>query len=237
MCFQGARLATFVKLCAEILAVASDGVLDIEDITGVSVLQAEVPQSPPLSNRESGEVRQSQSETVTLEERQHSLQSVKCNKSPTAAKSNVLSPDKSVNFVPLNSQSTELHLNEIGRALKEFEPKKDSIHNGNPPNLPYTESCPDAFVENNSTIPAPTGNSSATLNPNLHPHLNTQEAINSACDNQSPRASMLATKPRWTRVCRVSSTPKAKVSQGNLNYGKRPLTLNDNFSKLPNKRC
>ena len=34
-----ARLATFVKLCAEILAAASDGVLDIEDITGVSVLQ------------------------------------------------------------------------------------------------------------------------------------------------------------------------------------------------------
>uniref|UniRef100_A0A7N2LVQ9 Uncharacterized protein n=1 Tax=Quercus lobata TaxID=97700 RepID=A0A7N2LVQ9_QUELO len=34
-----ARLATFVKFCAEILAAASDGVLDIEDITGVSVLQ------------------------------------------------------------------------------------------------------------------------------------------------------------------------------------------------------
>ena len=34
-----ARLATFVKLCAEIPAAASDGVLDIEDITGVSVLQ------------------------------------------------------------------------------------------------------------------------------------------------------------------------------------------------------
>ena len=34
-----ARLATFVKLCAEILAAASDGVLNIEDITGVSVLQ------------------------------------------------------------------------------------------------------------------------------------------------------------------------------------------------------
>ena len=34
-----ARLATFVNLCAEILAAASDGVLDMEDITGVSVLQ------------------------------------------------------------------------------------------------------------------------------------------------------------------------------------------------------
>ena len=28
-----------MKLCAEILAAASDGVLDMEDITGVSVLQ------------------------------------------------------------------------------------------------------------------------------------------------------------------------------------------------------
>ena len=32
-------LATFAKLCAEILAAASDGMLDIEDITGQSVLQ------------------------------------------------------------------------------------------------------------------------------------------------------------------------------------------------------
>jgi hypothetical protein len=32
-------LATFAKLCAEILAAASDGMLNIEDITGQSVLQ------------------------------------------------------------------------------------------------------------------------------------------------------------------------------------------------------
>lgn len=32
-------LATFAKLCAEILAAASDGVLDIADVTGQSVLQ------------------------------------------------------------------------------------------------------------------------------------------------------------------------------------------------------
>ena len=32
-------LATFAKLCAEILAAASDGMLDTEDITGQSVLQ------------------------------------------------------------------------------------------------------------------------------------------------------------------------------------------------------
>lgn len=32
-------LATFAKLCAEILAAASDGMLNIDDITGQSVLQ------------------------------------------------------------------------------------------------------------------------------------------------------------------------------------------------------
>lgn len=32
-------LATFAKVCAEILAAASDGMLNIEDISGQSVLQ------------------------------------------------------------------------------------------------------------------------------------------------------------------------------------------------------
>lgn len=32
-------LATFAKLCAEILAAASDGMLNIDDSTGLSVLQ------------------------------------------------------------------------------------------------------------------------------------------------------------------------------------------------------
>jgi condensin-2 complex subunit D3 len=32
-------LATFAKLCSEILAAASDGLLNIEDATGQSVLQ------------------------------------------------------------------------------------------------------------------------------------------------------------------------------------------------------
>ena len=34
-------LATFAKLCAEILAAASDGALNIDDVTGHSVLQVE----------------------------------------------------------------------------------------------------------------------------------------------------------------------------------------------------
>lgn len=38
-------LATFAKICAEILAAASDGLLNIEDTTGQSVLQV------PISNQ------------------------------------------------------------------------------------------------------------------------------------------------------------------------------------------
>lgn len=36
-------LATFAKLCAEILASVSDGMLNIEDVTGQSVLQVLIP--------------------------------------------------------------------------------------------------------------------------------------------------------------------------------------------------
>lgn len=35
-------LATFAKLCAEILAAASDGMLNLEDATGQSVLQVSI---------------------------------------------------------------------------------------------------------------------------------------------------------------------------------------------------
>ena len=35
-------LATFAKLCAEILAAASDGALNIDDVTGRSVLQVKL---------------------------------------------------------------------------------------------------------------------------------------------------------------------------------------------------
>lgn len=45
-------LATFAKICAEILAAASDGLLNIEDTTGQSVLQVPIPnESPQLPKR------------------------------------------------------------------------------------------------------------------------------------------------------------------------------------------
>lgn len=37
-------LATFAKLCAEILAAASDGMLNMEDVHGQSVLQVVIPE-------------------------------------------------------------------------------------------------------------------------------------------------------------------------------------------------
>nr|POE45577.1 hypothetical protein CFP56_39575 [Quercus suber] len=172
-----------------------------------------------------------------MEERQHSLQSVTCNNSPEAARSNGPNPDKGINSAPLISQNTDFHLNEIGRALNEVDPKKDSSHIGTHSNLPFTESCPHVSVKNISTFPDSIGNGSTAFNSGLQSELNTHEAINSARDNQSPRAATLAPKPQWTRVCHVSSTPQEEVSQGNLNYGKRSFTLNDDHSKLPNKRC
>nr|POE70624.1 hypothetical protein CFP56_40942 [Quercus suber] len=54
------------------------------------------------------------------------------------------------------------------------------------------------------------------LNPNLIPH----EALNAARDSQSAKAPTLASKPRWTRVCRVITTPSEDVSKGILNNGK-----------------
>nr|POF21592.1 hypothetical protein CFP56_10804 [Quercus suber] len=88
--------------------------------------QAAAPHSPPLSNCDSGEERQNRSETVTLEEHQNSLQSVTCNNSPMAARSNGLQLAKSIYSDPLNPQITELHINEISRALNQFESKKNS---------------------------------------------------------------------------------------------------------------
>lgn len=44
-------LATFAKLCAEILAAASDGMLNIEDATAQSVLQVLLTEHPRLKTQ------------------------------------------------------------------------------------------------------------------------------------------------------------------------------------------
>ena len=157
-------------------------------------------------------MRQSRSVTVTLEEHQHSMWFVTCNESPGAVLSNGSNSGKSINPIPLNEQSTELHLNEIGRALNEFESGKNSTHIEEPSNLPFIESRPYAFMENNHTIPDPIGNISVAFNSELLPNLHTHEAIFSARDSQSSRAFTLAFKPQWTRVSCASPTPKEAVS-------------------------
>ena len=182
-------------------------------------------------------MRQGNDVTVTLEENQHSMQSVTCNKSPLPVKSNVVISGKNINPIPLNSQSTDLHLNEIDRALNEVESGKNSIHIEDPSTLLFTESRPHTSVDNKHTLSDPKGNVSTAFNSELLPELNTLEAKTSARASHSPRVSTLASKPRWTRVSRAPPTPMEAVSQGNLNYGKRPLTLSDDQSKLPNKRC
>ena len=175
--------------------------------------------------------------TATLEENQHSKQSVTCNNSSLPVKSNGAISSKNINPIPLNSQSIDLHLNEIDRALNEVESGKNSFHIEDPSTLLFIESRPHTSVDNNHTLSDPKGNVSAAFNSELLPELNTLEAKTSARASHSPRVSTLASKPRWTRVSRAPPTPMEAVSQGNLNYGKRPLTLSDDQSKLPNKRC
>ena len=63
------------------------------------------------------------------------MQSVTCNKSPLPVKSNIVISGKNINPIPLNSQSTDLHLNEIDRALNEVESGKNSIHIKDPSTL------------------------------------------------------------------------------------------------------
>nr|POE60064.1 hypothetical protein CFP56_45384 [Quercus suber] len=127
--------------------------------------------------------------------------------------------------------SNYLHLKEIGIALNGFDPIKNPTQNGNSSSLPFPVSCPNTSAEIFTTIPAPKGNISGAftqefnqeLNPNLIPH----EALNEARDSQSAKAPTLASKPRWTRVCRVITTPSEDVSKGILNNGKRPFPTND----------
>ena len=199
--------------------------------------QTKPPYLPPQGNQESGKVRQGNDVTVTLEENQHSMQSVTCNKSPIPVKYNAAISGKNIDPIPLNLQSTDLHLNEIDKALIEVESGNNSVYIEDPLTLFFTESRPYTLVENNHALSDPKGNVSAAFNSKLLPELNTLEAKTHARASHSPRVSTLASKSRWTKVSRALPIPTEAASQGNLNYGKRPLTLTDDQSKLPNKRC
>ena len=175
--------------------------------------------------------------TVTLEDNQHLRQSVTCNKLPIPVQNNAAISGKQFIPIPLNPQSNDLHLNEIDSALIEVESGNISVLIDDPSTPLFTESRPYTPVDNTQTVPDPIGNVSAAFNSELIPELNTSAAQNHAHASHSPRVSTAASKPRWTRVCRAPPQPSAAASQSTLNYGKRPLTLIDDQSKLPNKRC
>ena len=67
--------------------------------------------------------------------------------------------------------------------------------------------------------------------------MNSNESSYPTRDNQkSPRVSLQATKPHWTRVVCVNNKPIEELSHGKSSKGKRTATLGDDHSMLPNKR-
>lgn len=71
----------------------------------------------------------------------------------------------------------------------------------------------------------------------LKQDLNPNEISFPAHDNQkNHKVSTPATKPRWTKVVRVNNKPIEELSHGKPSKGKRTATLNDDHSKLLDKR-
>ena len=131
------------------------------------------------------------------------MHSVTCNKLPIPVQNNAAISGKHFDPIPLNPQSTDLHLNEIDSALIEVESGNISVHIDDPSPLLFTESRPYTSVDNNQTVPDPIGNDSAAFNSELIPELNTPTAQTHERASHSPRVSTAASKPRWTRVCRA----------------------------------
>ena len=189
-----------------------------------NITQAEVPSSPPLSNRELGEDMQKRNKPATMGKSQNLMQSVICTNCPTEVMPTCPQSVKRNYVPPISTHNTDLHLQEIGIALNDFDPIKNPAQNGNSSGLPFPISSPNTSAEIFTTIPIPKGNIlgaftqefNQDLNPDLIPH----EAFNAARDSQSARAPTVASKPQWTRVCHVTTTPSEDVSKGTLNHGK-----------------
>ena len=99
------------------------------------------------------------------------------------------------------------------------------------------ELCPYASTEDIHAQTKPKGINSSAIISKLKPDLNSNESSYPTRDNQkSPRVSLQATKPRWTRFVRVNNKPTEELSHGKSSKGKRTTTLSDDHSKLPNKR-
>uniref|UniRef100_A0A7N2MP22 DUF4283 domain-containing protein n=1 Tax=Quercus lobata TaxID=97700 RepID=A0A7N2MP22_QUELO len=135
---------------------------------------------------------------------------------------------------PPNARSLDIHLNDIGAALKEFDSLENPTKLGN---STYPELRPYASFEDGHAKTKPKGINSSAFISDLNPVLNSSEINSNARDNQNiPRVSVQATKPRWTRVVHANNKPSEEVSLGKPSKGKRAAALNDDHSKLPNKR-
>ena len=154
--------------------------------------------------------------------------------SPLTDYSNGAQDLKRNDVFPPNACNYDVHLNEIGAALKDFDSPENPTKLGN-----YTcpESRPYSSTKDSHAKPKLKGIISSALILELNPDLNSNGISSSARDNQeSPRVSLQANKPRWTRVVRVNNKPSEEVSLGKLSKKKRKAALNDDHFKLPNKR-
>nr|POE90998.1 hypothetical protein CFP56_05371 [Quercus suber] len=135
---------------------------------------------------------------------------------------------------PPNVRNNDFHLNEIGAALKDVDCLENPTKKGN-----YT--CPESRPD------APTGDSRAKQklkgiipsaeNPELNPDGNPRGTSSVARDNQhTPRVSLQANKPRWTRFVRANNKPSEEVSLDKPSKKKRIAAISEDHSKLPNKR-
>ena len=117
-----------------------------------NITQAEVPSSPPLSNRELGEDMQKRNKPATMGKSQNLMQSVICTNCPTEVMPTCPQSVKRNYVPPISTHNTDLHLQEIGIALNDFDPIKNPAQNGNSSDLPFPISSPNTSAEIFTTI-------------------------------------------------------------------------------------
>ena len=132
-------------------------------------VQTEERRAPPLSSDETGE--QSRCDSVDVESLEL-RQAVTKLKPQTTDFSNDAQDLKRINAQPPSAQIQDIHLNEIGAALKEFDPPINPTILGNP-------TCPDprprASVEDSHTQPKPTDTTPPAISTELKQVFNSIE--------------------------------------------------------------
>ena len=107
-------------------------------------------------------------------------------------------------------RSDDIHFNEVGVVLKEF----DSLKN---PTIPKNPTCPNlrpqASTEDCHAQPKPKGIITSPIITELKQDLNSKETSCQAHDNQkNPRVSTQASRPHWTRIVCVNNKPTEELS-------------------------